>query len=81
MGLGNLISGICAHVSSNVIMAKMASLLTMLDSRYIFSQKFNYIFITQIQDYPDEKVVQFQVQHYKKQMDIKKNGWIYSIMM
>ena len=36
-GMGNIISTIRSHVSSNVIMANMASLLTMIDSRFILS--------------------------------------------
>ena len=34
-GMGHMVSGIRAHVSSNVIMANMISLLTMIDSRFI----------------------------------------------
>ena len=59
LGMENLISGIHAHVASNVIMANMASLLTMLDSRFVFSHEFNNIFITQINNYLDENDVQF----------------------
>ena len=43
--------GIRAHVASNVIMANMASLLTMLDSRFLFSHDISYIFVKSIQDY------------------------------
>ena len=64
-GMGNLISGIRAHVASNVIMANMASLLTMVDSRFLFSHNFPYILVTQIQNYFNTKETQFRVQKTK----------------
>ena len=50
-GMGHLISGIRAHVASNVIMDNIASLLKMLDSRFLFSHDTSYIFVKSRQDY------------------------------
>ena len=76
-----MISGIRAHVASNVIMANMASLLTMIDSRFIFIHDITYIFVQSIQDYFEEKYVQLRVQIDKPDKKKKGNGQICFIMM
>ena len=74
-GMGNLISGIRAHVASNVIMPNMASLLTMVDSRFLFSHDFSYILIQQIQNYFNNQETQFGVQRSKEEKrKVKNNG-------
>ena len=50
-GMGHLISGMGAHVASKVIMANMASFLTILYSRFLVSHDTSYIFVKSIQDY------------------------------
>ena len=80
-GMGHMISGIRAHVASNVIMANMASLLTMIDSRFIFSHDISYLFVNIIQDYFEENDVPIIVQIEKSDKKKKRNGLIYFIMM
>ena len=81
-GMGHMISGIRAHVASNVIMANMASLLTMIDSRFIFSHDItSYLFVNLIQDYFEENDVPIKVQIDKSDKKKKRNGLICFIMM
>ena len=69
-----MISGIRTHVPSNVIMANMASLLTMIDIRFIFSHDISYIFVKSIQHYFEEKDAQFRVQIDKSDKN-KRRKW------
>ena len=79
--MDHLISGIRAHVDSNVIMANMASLLTMIDLRFLFSHDTSYIMLKSIQDYFEEIDIQYRVQIEKTEKRRKENEQIFLIIM
>ena len=50
-GLGHVLSGICAHLSSSVISATMAWHLIMNESRFWLSHDFAPILLSQMEDW------------------------------
>ena len=74
-GIGTLLSGIRAHVSSNVIMANMASLLLLIDTRFMFSHNFSNIFVSLLQDHLEGKESQFRIQIPKGDCKEVKERW------
>ena len=75
IGSGHMLSGIRAHVLTNVVMATMASLLTLIDSRFLYSHKFSNIFVSHLQDHLDGKDSQFRVQTAKEKKSGAKERW------
>ena len=68
--MGHLLNDIRAHISENLIMGTMESLLTLIDSRFMYSHTFSTIFVSHLQDYLEGKDSQFREQTSKE----KKNG-------
>lgn len=56
-GLSRVLSGIRAHLSSNVMSATMGHLLVTQGSRFSFSHSFSNLLLTQLQDLINEKEV------------------------
>ena len=50
-GLGHVLSGICAHLSSSIISATMAWHLVINEERFRFSHEFSGIFLSQMEDW------------------------------
>jgi hypothetical protein len=59
-GLGHVLSGICAHLSSSVISATMAWHLIMNESRFRFSHDFAPILLSQMEDWLLGKDISFR---------------------
>jgi hypothetical protein len=76
-GLGHVLSGICAHLSSSVISATMAWQLIMHASRFRFSHDFVPILLSQMIDWLDNKPIGFQW----RRNSITGEGWLHSRLM
>jgi len=57
-GLGHVLSGICAHLSSSIISATMAWNLIMKESRFLFSHEFVIILLSQMEDWLKNEAIQ-----------------------
>ncbi|MFO0446230.1 MAG: hypothetical protein ACK524_05695 [Planctomyces sp.] len=72
VGLGHVLSGILAHLSSTVLSATMAWHLVMKDSRFQFSHDFSQILLSQFESWLLGDDIQFRYRRNKN----KETGWI-----
>jgi len=72
VGLGHVLSGILAHLSSTVLSATMSWHLVMKDSRFQFSHDFSQILLSQFESWLLGDDLQFRYQRNKN----KETGWI-----
>ena len=73
-GLSRVLSGIRAHLSSNVMSATMGHLLVTQGSRFSFSHSFSNLLLTQLQDLINEKEVRCRFKK-KTGKDGKETWW------
>ena len=59
-GLSRVLSGIRAHMSSSIISPPLAHLLVCQDSRFTFSHEFSYLLVSQLEDFLDDKPINFK---------------------
>jgi len=76
-GLGHVLSGICAHLSSSVISATMAWHLIINESRFRFSHDFVPILVSQMEDWLLGKDISFRYRRCTK----TGIGWLDSSLM
>jgi len=74
VGLGHVLSGILAHLSSTVLSATMALHLVMKDSRFQFSHVFLQILLSQFESWLLGDDIKFRYRRNKN----KETGWIAS---
>ncbi len=72
VGLGHVLSGIWAHLSSTVLSATMAWYLVIKDSRFQFSHDFSHILLSQFESWLLGEDIQFRYRRNKQ----KETGWI-----
>ena len=73
-GLSWLLSGIRAHMSSSIISPPLAHLMVCQDSIFTFSHDFSYLLVSKIEDYLDDKPVNFKSRNCKGKHG-KKQFW------
>jgi hypothetical protein len=66
VGLGHVLSGIMAHLSSTVISATMAWHLMTNDSRFKFSHEFSPILLSQFESWLRDEDINFRFQRCRK---------------
>jgi hypothetical protein len=71
-GLGHVLSGILAHLSSTVLSATMAWHLVIKDSRFQLSHDFSHIHLSQFESWLLGEDIQFRYRRNKQ----KETGWI-----
>jgi hypothetical protein len=76
-GLGHVLSGICAHLSSSIISATMAWHLVMNESRFLFSHEFVVILLSQMEDWLKNEPISFRY----RRSETTKEGWLDSSLM
>jgi hypothetical protein len=67
-GLGHVLSGICAHLSSSIISVTMAWHLVINEERFHFSHEFSGIFLSQMEDWLENKPISFR---YRRCLEMK----------
>jgi hypothetical protein len=72
VGLGHVLSGILAHLSSTVLSATMAWHLVMKDARFQFSHDISQILLSQFESWLLSDDIQFRYWRNKN----KETGWI-----
>ena len=72
VGLGHVLSGIMAHLSSTILSATMAWHLVIKDSRFQFSHDFSTILLSQFESWLLGNDIQFRYRRNKN----KETGWI-----
>ena len=76
-GLGHVLSGICAHLSSSIISATMAWHLVINEERFRFSHEFSGIFLSQMEDWLQNQPISFRY----RRCSTTKEGWLDSSLM
>ena len=79
-GLSRVLSGIRAHLSSNVMSATMGHLLVTQGSRFSFSHSFSNLLLTQLQDLINEKEVRCRFKKKQAKTE-KKLGGLTALLM
>jgi hypothetical protein len=72
IGLGHVLSGIIAHLSSPVISAPMAWHLVNKESRFQFSHEFSHILLSQFESWLKDEDIHFHFQRWKNE----GTGWV-----
>jgi hypothetical protein len=72
VGLGHVLSGIIAHLSSTVINAPMAWHLVIKESKFQFSHEFSHILLSQFENWLKDKDIHFRFQRSKNE----GTGWV-----
>ncbi len=72
VGLGHVLSGILAHLSSKILSSTMAWHLVMHETRFKFSHEFSYIFISQFEAWLLGNDIHFRLRRNKN----KENAWM-----
>ena len=73
----NVLSEICAHLSSSIISATMAWHLVMKESRFLFSHEFVVILLSQMEDWLKKEAISFRY----RRSETTKEGWLDSLLM
>ena len=72
VGLGHVLSGIIAHLSSTVISATMAWHLVIKESRFQFSHEFSHILLSQFESWLKDEDIHFRFRRTKNE----GTGWV-----
>jgi hypothetical protein len=72
VGLGHVLSGILAQLSSAILSATMAWHLVIKDSRFMFSHEFSQILLSQFECWLIEEDIQCRYRRHKN----KETGWL-----
>jgi hypothetical protein len=72
VGLGHVLSGILAHLSSKILSSTMAWDLVMHETRFKFSHEFSYIFISLFEAWLLGNDIHFRLRWNKN----KENAWM-----
>ena len=76
-GLSRLLSGISAHMCSNIVAAPLGHFIVDNDSRFLYSHEFSNLLLSQLEDYIEDTTnnVSFQLRTVKSKNDEKVIQW------